>query len=115
LLASFQNHLSDEVDRARRLKWGGGKEFVELDAVETEERYWRDILQYFDVTGLRASIISYRRKFAVRDSNCLSQCISDCIASCAVDGTLAPGSTKLVINAKRRRPGTPGILFRNAN
>jgi RNA polymerase sigma factor (sigma-70 family) len=39
LLASFQNHLSDQVDRARRIKRGGGKEFVELDAEEAEERY----------------------------------------------------------------------------
>ena len=39
LLASFQNHLSDQVDRARRLKRGGGKEFVQLDAQEAEERY----------------------------------------------------------------------------
>jgi RNA polymerase sigma factor (sigma-70 family) len=39
LLASFQNHLSDQVDRARRLKRGGDKEFVELGAEEAEERY----------------------------------------------------------------------------
>jgi RNA polymerase sigma factor (sigma-70 family) len=39
LLASFQNHLSDQVDRARRLKRGGDKEFVELDVEEAEERY----------------------------------------------------------------------------
>ena len=39
LLASFQNHLSDQVDRARRIKRGGGKEFLELDAEEAEERY----------------------------------------------------------------------------
>jgi RNA polymerase sigma factor (sigma-70 family) len=39
LLASFQNHLSDQVDRARRLKRGGDKEFIELDAEEAEERY----------------------------------------------------------------------------
>jgi RNA polymerase sigma factor (sigma-70 family) len=39
LLASFQNHVSDQVDRARRLKRGGDKEFVELDAEEAEERY----------------------------------------------------------------------------
>jgi ECF sigma factor len=39
LLASFQNHLSDQVDRARRLKRGGDKEFVHLDAEEAEERY----------------------------------------------------------------------------
>jgi RNA polymerase sigma factor (sigma-70 family) len=39
LLASFQNHLSDAGDRARRLKRGGDKEFVHLDAEEAEERY----------------------------------------------------------------------------
>ncbi|HYY26729.1 MAG TPA: RNA polymerase sigma factor [Chthoniobacterales bacterium] len=39
LLASFQNHLSDQVDRARRFKRGGDKEFVQLDAEEAEERY----------------------------------------------------------------------------
>jgi RNA polymerase sigma factor (sigma-70 family) len=39
LLASFQNHLSDAADRARRLKRGGDKEFVGLDAEEAEERY----------------------------------------------------------------------------
>ena len=39
LLASFQNHLSDEVDRARSLKRGGDKEFVYLDTEEAEERY----------------------------------------------------------------------------
>jgi RNA polymerase sigma factor (sigma-70 family) len=39
LLASFQNHLSDAGDRARRLKRGGDKEFVRLDAEDAEERY----------------------------------------------------------------------------
>jgi RNA polymerase sigma factor (sigma-70 family) len=39
LLASFQNHLSDQADRSRRLKRGGDKEFVHLDAEEAEERY----------------------------------------------------------------------------
>jgi RNA polymerase sigma factor (sigma-70 family) len=39
LLASFQNHLSDAGDRARRLKRGGDKEFVQLDAEGAEERY----------------------------------------------------------------------------
>jgi RNA polymerase sigma-70 factor (ECF subfamily) len=39
LLASFQNHLSDVGDRARRLKRGGDKEFVQLDAEDAEERY----------------------------------------------------------------------------
>src|SRR5260370_38500267 len=39
LLASFQNHLSDVVDRACRHKRGGDKEFVHLDAEAAEERY----------------------------------------------------------------------------
>ena len=39
LLASFQNHLSDQADHTRRVKRGGGKEFVQLDAEEAEQRY----------------------------------------------------------------------------
>jgi RNA polymerase sigma factor (sigma-70 family) len=39
LLASFQNHLSDAAEHARRLKRGGDKEFVHLDTEEAEERY----------------------------------------------------------------------------
>ena len=39
LLASFQNHLSDQLKHARRLKRGGDKVFVELDAEEAEQRY----------------------------------------------------------------------------
>src|SRR4029077_10897315 len=34
LLSSFQNRLSDQVDRVRRLKRGGDKESVGLDAEE---------------------------------------------------------------------------------
>ena len=39
LLASFQNHISDQVDRTHRLKRGGDKEFVQLDAEDAEKRY----------------------------------------------------------------------------
>ena len=39
LLASFQNHLSGAVDRARPLSRGGDKELVQLDAEDAEERY----------------------------------------------------------------------------
>jgi RNA polymerase sigma factor (sigma-70 family) len=46
LLASFQNHLSDALDRARRLKRGGGKEFVHLDAEDAEERYQREPIEF---------------------------------------------------------------------
>jgi RNA polymerase sigma-70 factor (ECF subfamily) len=39
LLASLQNYLSDELDRACRLRRGGSQEFVHLDAEDAEERY----------------------------------------------------------------------------
>src|ERR1700693_5498490 len=39
LLASLQNYLSKELDRARCLKRGGKMEFFPLDAKETEDRY----------------------------------------------------------------------------
>jgi RNA polymerase sigma factor (sigma-70 family) len=39
LLASFQNHLSDAADRTRRVKRGGDKDFVHLDAEDAEKRY----------------------------------------------------------------------------
>ena len=39
LLASLQNFLSDEADRARRLKRGGKVEFVHLDLEGAEDRY----------------------------------------------------------------------------
>jgi RNA polymerase sigma factor (sigma-70 family) len=42
LLACFQNHISDALDQTRRLKRGGGKQFVQLDAEEAEERYRRE-------------------------------------------------------------------------
>jgi RNA polymerase sigma factor (sigma-70 family) len=46
LLASFQNHLSDQIDRTRRLKRGGDKEFVHLDAEEAEERIGSNRLSF---------------------------------------------------------------------
>jgi RNA polymerase sigma factor (sigma-70 family) len=46
LLASFQNHLSDQFDHARRLKRGGDKQFVELDAEEAEERYRSEPVEF---------------------------------------------------------------------
>src|ERR1700675_631347 len=39
LLASLQNYLSDELERARCHKRGGTEEFVHLDAEDAEERY----------------------------------------------------------------------------
>ena len=39
LLASLQNYLSNEADRARCLKRGGKVEFIYLDVEEAEDRY----------------------------------------------------------------------------
>jgi RNA polymerase sigma factor (sigma-70 family) len=39
LLASFQNYLATEANRARSLKRGGAQEFVFLDAENAESRY----------------------------------------------------------------------------
>jgi RNA polymerase sigma-70 factor (ECF subfamily) len=39
LLASFQNYLASEFDRARALKRGGTKEFFFIDAENAENRY----------------------------------------------------------------------------
>src|SRR6478736_8809597 len=46
LFASFLNHLSDQIDRTRRLKRGGDKEFVRLDAEEAEERYQLEPVEF---------------------------------------------------------------------
>jgi RNA polymerase sigma factor (sigma-70 family) len=46
LLASFQNHISDELGRVGRLKRGGDKEFIHLEAEEAEERYGREPTEF---------------------------------------------------------------------
>jgi RNA polymerase sigma factor (sigma-70 family) len=52
LLASFQNHLSDQADHARRIKRGGGREFVQLDAEEAEQRYRLEPAEYLTAEKL---------------------------------------------------------------
>jgi RNA polymerase sigma factor (sigma-70 family) len=46
LLACFQNHISDAVDLTRRVKRGGGKEFIQLDPEDAEERYRREPVEF---------------------------------------------------------------------
>jgi RNA polymerase sigma factor (sigma-70 family) len=46
LLASIQNYLSKQVDRARCLKRGGKTEFVRLDAQNAEDRYQLEPTDY---------------------------------------------------------------------
>src|SRR6202051_2664150 len=74
LLASFQNHLSDAADHARRLKRGGDKEFVQLDAEAAEERYQLEPVEFltpekiFDVrpsmTVLGEALKQLRQEYA---------------------------------------------------
>ena len=46
LLASIQNYLSKQVDRARCLKRGGKTEFVPLDAKNAEDRYQLEVADH---------------------------------------------------------------------
>jgi RNA polymerase sigma factor (sigma-70 family) len=46
LLASFQNYLSVEAQRARCLKRGGAAEFVSLDINDAEDRYLAEQIEY---------------------------------------------------------------------
>ena len=74
LLAAFQNHLSDAGYHARRLKRGGDKEFVYLDAEEAEERYRLEPVEFltadkiFDarwaMTVLGEALKRLRQKYA---------------------------------------------------
>src|SRR5690349_22026614 len=46
LLASLQNFLSDELDRARCLKRERNEEFVHLDTEDAEERYRLEPIEF---------------------------------------------------------------------
>src|SRR5580700_10655269 len=74
-LASFQNHLSDAADHARRLKRGGDKEFVCLDAEDAEERYRLEPVEFltaeiFDaqwaMTVLGEALKQLRQEYALQ-------------------------------------------------
>ena len=49
LLTSFRNCLSDQVDRIRRLKRGGDKELVGLDAEDATERHRLELVEFLTV------------------------------------------------------------------
>ena len=77
LVASVQNFLSDEADRAARKKRGGDREFVRIDAESAEERYRFEPVDYltaetiFDarwaMTVLREAMKQLRRQYAVEE------------------------------------------------
>jgi RNA polymerase sigma factor (sigma-70 family) len=52
LLAALTHFLADEWDRARRLKRGGGREFVSFDAASAEERYRLEPIDQLDAAKL---------------------------------------------------------------
>src|ERR1700751_4210942 len=74
LLASLQNFLSDELDRARCLKREGNEEFVHLDTEDAEERYRLEPIEFltaekiFDarggMTGLGEAMNQLRQEYA---------------------------------------------------
>ena len=53
VLASFQNHLSDLVDHARRLKRARGKAPIPLGAEDAEEHYRREPVDFLSAERLR--------------------------------------------------------------
>lgn len=52
LLTAFSHFLSDEWDKARRLKRGGGQEFISFDAASAEERYLLERVDHLDAAKL---------------------------------------------------------------
>jgi hypothetical protein len=58
LPASFQNLLSDQVDRIRRLKRGGDQQFVQLDVEEAEERRLEPAEIDEEIHALRDALIA---------------------------------------------------------
>ena len=77
LVASVQNFLSDEADRAGRKKRGGDREFVRIDAESAEERYRFEPVDYltaetiFDarwaMTVLGEAMKQLRRQYAAEE------------------------------------------------
>jgi RNA polymerase sigma-70 factor (ECF subfamily) len=77
LVASVQNFLSDEADRAGRKKRGGDREFVRMDAESAEERYRFEPVDYltaetiFDarwaMTVLGEAMKRLRREYAAEE------------------------------------------------
>jgi len=105
LLASFQNHLSDQVDRARRLKRGGDKEFVQLDAAEAEERYRLEPVEFltaekiFDarwaMTVLGEALSRLRQEYATEGKTSIFEALK---AFLDPNNSLAPPSYEEVAN-----------------
>ncbi len=52
LLTAFTHFLSDEWDKARRLKRGGGRELISFDAASAEERYLLERVDHLDAAKL---------------------------------------------------------------
>jgi RNA polymerase sigma factor (sigma-70 family) len=67
LLASFQNHLSDAVDRARRLKRGADKDFVHLDAEDAEKRYRLEPIDFLTAEKISKAVEALGAKIEARE------------------------------------------------
>ena len=93
LLASLQNYMSDEWDKSRRLKRGGGQKVVALDALDAEGRYHagqademspeRLFAQRWALTVLEQVMGRLQREYAGRGQAGLFEALKGCIAGSA--------------------------------
>jgi len=80
LLASFQNFLADQADKARSLKRGGNREFISFDAQDAESRWGLEAADHLTaetiydarwaMTLLSRAVDQMREEFAVRGETC---------------------------------------------
>jgi RNA polymerase sigma factor (sigma-70 family) len=118
LLASFQNHLSDAADRARRLKRGGGKEFVQLDAEDAEERYQMEPVEFltaekmFDarwaMTLLAEALSRLRQEYATEGKTSTFEALKVFLDP---NNSVTPPSYEEVANGLQISPGAVKTLI----
>jgi hypothetical protein len=98
LLASLQNFLSTQADRARCLKRGGNLEFVSLDAASAEERYRLEPLE-----GLTAETV-FDARWAL---TLLEELMGRLYAEYGAQGkAVPPRSAQAVLRPPQRPRGT---------
>jgi RNA polymerase sigma factor (sigma-70 family) len=124
LPGSFRNHISDAGDRARRLKRGGDKEFVQLDAEEAEERFRLEPVAFltpekmFDarwaMTVLGEALKQLRQEYALQGKTSTFEALkafldpNNSIAPPSYDGVanrleVTTGAVKTLIHRLRKR------------
>ena len=77
LLGCLKHYLSNELDKAKAQKRGGGKTIIRIDATEAEDRYWREPAH--DLTPERV----FDRRWAL---TVLEQAMNELKDECALNG-----------------------------